>query len=101
MDARGLHGSRAHWAAGLLASAAISVPVHPVQAADSPIGAASADDLDTVNQLISARADVNPQPADGSTALLWAAYNADLEMVKTLLAAGANPMSRTTTASRR
>ena len=92
MDARGLHGSRAHWAAGFLVSAVISVPVHPVQAADAPlIGAARAGDLDTVRRLISERADVNPQSADGSTPLLWATYNGELAMVAALLTAGAKP----------
>ncbi len=92
MDARGLHGSRAHWAAGLLASAVISVPVQPVLAADAPlIAAARAADVDGVRRLISERADVNPQSADGSTPLLWAAYHGELSMVEALLAAGAKP----------
>ena len=77
---------------GLLVSAVISVPVHPVQAADAPlIAAARAGDVDGVRRLISERADVNPQSADGSTPLLWAAYHGELSMVEALLAAGAKP----------
>lgn len=60
-------------------------------AADSPIAkAARADDLATVKQLIGSRADVNLPAADGTTALLWAAYNSDLEMVQALTAAHAD-----------
>jgi len=63
----------------------------PALAADSPIAkAARADDLATVKQLIGSHADLNLAAADGSTALLWAAYNSDLEMVRALTAAHAD-----------
>jgi uncharacterized protein len=63
----------------------------PALGADSPIAkAARADDLATVKQLIASQTDVNLAAADGSTALLWAAYNADLEMVSALIAARAD-----------
>jgi ankyrin repeat protein len=51
--------------------------------------AAKADDVAAVRKLIKEHADVNTPANDGSSALLWAAYNSDLEMTKVLLAAGA------------
>src|SRR5438445_12023538 len=47
-------------------------------------------DRETVRHLLERRIDVNAPQADGTTALLWAAYNDDLDLVKRLLAAGAN-----------
>jgi ankyrin repeat protein len=43
-----------------------------------------------VSELIQQGADVNTAAADGSTALMWAAYNSLPEMATTLLAAGAD-----------
>jgi ankyrin repeat protein len=61
-------------------------------AATSPIAdAARAHDLGAVQTLIGSGEDVDLAAADGSTALLWAAYHADAEMINALLAAGANP----------
>ncbi len=51
--------------------------------------AAKADDLPEVRKLIKEHADVNAPAADGSSALLWAAFHSDAEMTKALLAAGA------------
>jgi len=51
--------------------------------------AAKADDLPEIHKLIKEHADVNAPATDGSSALLWAAYNSDVEMTKALLAAGA------------
>ena len=39
--------------------------------------------------------DVNGAQGDGTTALHWAAFNDDLDMVKMLLAAGANVKAAT------
>jgi ankyrin repeat protein len=50
---------------------------------------AKADDLPAVRKLIKEHADVNAPATDGSSALLWAAFNSDAEMTKALLAAGA------------
>jgi ankyrin repeat protein len=59
-------------------------------AADSPIAdAARRGDLAEVRALIASNEDVNATSGDGSTALLWAAYNFDIEMARALLAAGA------------
>jgi ankyrin repeat protein len=61
-------------------------------AGDSSIEkAAKAGDLATVRKMVAARADVNAAGSDGSTPLLWAAYNADPEMARVLLTAGAKP----------
>ena len=71
----------------------LAVPVQAVQeraAAGSPVAAAAkAGDRAAVRRLITARANVNTPERDGSTALLWAAYNSDLEMTRALIAAGA------------
>src|SRR5258708_20829466 len=52
--------------------------------------AAMQKDKDGVRSLLKKKGDVNAGRGDGGTGLHWAAYNDDLEMVKTLLAAGAN-----------
>jgi ankyrin repeat protein len=46
---------------------------------------------DAVRKLIASGADVNAPEADGSTALLWAAYQSSPDIVSMLLAAGADP----------
>ncbi|MBI2149756.1 MAG: ankyrin repeat domain-containing protein [Acidobacteria bacterium] len=57
---------------------------------DSPIEkAVKAGDLATVRKLIASRADVNAPSGDGSTLLLWAAHNSDIEIAKVLITAGA------------
>jgi len=59
-------------------------------AGDDPVvEAATSPALAAFRALIAKRADVNQPSRDGSTALLWAAYNADLAMTQALLAAGA------------
>jgi uncharacterized protein len=66
-------------------------------------GLAGAEDLSTLIQggdrtaalaAIQAKADVNAAQGDGSTPLLWAVYQVDHELVKALLAHGANPNTR-------
>jgi ankyrin repeat protein len=70
----------------LLAAAATAA-----QAAGTVADAARAGDLDQVRRLLAAGTKASDPQADGSTALLWAAYQSDVEMVTTLLAAGADP----------
>src|ERR1700752_4007538 len=57
--------------------------------------AAMHGDQGTVRSLLSQKVDVNAPQGDGTTALHWAAYRDDPEMVKLLLAAGANPKATT------
>jgi ankyrin repeat protein len=57
----------------------------------SPVAdAAMNQDKAEVRALVAQNADVNAPQADGSTALTWAVWANDLEMVDLLLAAGAN-----------
>ena len=61
-------------------------------AADSRLSeAAMQGNKQQVQQLLKERVDVDGAQGDGSTALHWAAFHDDLDMVKMLLAAGANP----------
>jgi ankyrin repeat protein len=48
-------------------------------------------DVEQVRKLIAAGSDVNAAEADGTTALLWAAYQSSPELVSLLLKSGANP----------
>ena len=57
--------------------------------------AAEQGDRAAVRSLISEKADVNGAQGDGTTALHWAAYNDDLEIAKTLVAAGASVKATT------
>ncbi|MEO6378732.1 MAG: ankyrin repeat domain-containing protein [Caulobacteraceae bacterium] len=71
-----------------LGSQALAAPAPP---APSLLDAAQSGDRATVLKEIARKVDVNQAaPDDGSTALLWAAHNDDAELVKALLAAGAN-----------
>ena len=57
--------------------------------------AAQQDDGAKVRALLSDKADVNAAQGDGMTALHWAAFKDDLEMVQLLLQAGANVKATT------
>ena len=77
----------AWWAAAALAAGAWQAA-----GAASPVAdAASVGDLDRVHSLIGGGHDVNAPQPDGSTALLWAAYESHPEMVAALAEAGADP----------
>ncbi len=52
--------------------------------------AAMQGDKDIFRSLVKQKVDVNTAQGDGSTALHWAVYRDDLDMVRALLAAGAN-----------
>jgi ankyrin repeat protein len=61
-----------------------------VQAAITIAGAARDGDLERLNELIAAGGEVDAAANDGSTALLWAAYQSYPEMVAALIEAGAD-----------
>ena len=68
----------------------------PAVAADSPLAdAAMKGDISAVRTLLSRKVDVNTAQGDGSTALHWAVYNGNAEMVQMLLARGANVKATT------
>src|SRR3569832_591528 len=52
--------------------------------------AAMKGDVTTVKTLLTQKADVNAQQADGATAIQWAAYSNILELADVLIKAGAN-----------
>src|SRR5262249_5658628 len=57
--------------------------------------AAMKGDQVQVQSLLKQKADVNVAQGDGNTALHWAAYRDDIEMVRTLVQAGANVKAKT------
>jgi ankyrin repeat protein len=60
--------------------------------ADSPLAdAVQANDRGTALKLLAQAGDVNAAQPDGTTALHWAAYHNDLDLVKALLTRGARP----------
>lgn len=74
------------------AVAALTAGVWQTAGAESNVAdAASVGDLDRVRELISGGDDVNAAQPDGTTALLWAAYESNPEMVTALIEAGADP----------
>ncbi len=60
-------------------------------AATDVADAAMRHEATTVRALLAKNADVNAAQADGATALHWAVFHADKDMVDALLNAGANP----------
>ncbi len=71
----------------LLAGMAMAAP----DSGPTLLGAAESGDHAAAMRLASAKGvDVNATGADGSTAIMYAAANADLELVRTLIKAGAN-----------
>ena len=55
------------------------------------ITACSSSNLQIVKELLKAKADVNGQDEDGTTALYMASSNGDFRIIKKLLSSGANP----------
>src|SRR6478736_3246226 len=60
-------------------------------AASDVADAAMKHDTAAVRRLLAQKADVNAVQGDGATALQWAVFHSDKEMVDALLNAGANP----------
>ena len=70
----------------------LSLPLVSFAAASPEVAdAAMREDISTVRQLIGRHADVNIPQSDGATALHWAVFHSDREMIDVLLQAGANP----------
>ena len=65
------------------------------------VEAAKKGDVATVRALIAKRVDVNEPGRDGSTALLWAAYQSDLPMAQALIAVAPSRTHLISTASHR
>lgn len=87
----GLRGSAAFGTSLALLAVAWLTTAGPARAADNPIvDGARTGSLAKVREQIAAGADVNVPARDGSTALLWAAYHSDPEIVQALVAAGAD-----------
>ena len=89
-------GPRTHMTSrgwGVLAAATLVVTADAPALAQSDglrlLKAVEARDAEAVGDLLARQADANFVQADGSTALLWAAYHDDLELVEQLLEAGA------------
>jgi ankyrin repeat protein len=83
--ARNLGGALATSLAALVATATWHT------ASATVVSAARSADVDAVRKQIAAGADVNALEPDGTSALLWAAYQSSPELVGMLLAAGADP----------
>lgn len=85
-----MHNRRvSRWQIGLVFVLAL-VPWAVLHGADpSIVTAAQQNDVTAVRALIARKADVNQPAGDGSTALLWAVYNGNLDLTRALLAAGA------------
>ncbi|MGE0811935.1 MAG: ankyrin repeat domain-containing protein [Vicinamibacterales bacterium] len=87
---RRLFGTLAAGAAGALALAAVLGA-----SGETVPDAAMSGDLATVRALLKAGADVNAAQGDGVTGLHWAARQANEELAKTLVVAGANVRATT------
>src|SRR5688572_22099206 len=71
--------------AGLLAAASAAVAAGPTL-----LDAAEAGDRATALKLLAQKANPNAAGPDGTTAIMYAAHNGDLELVQALIKAGAN-----------
>jgi ankyrin repeat protein len=72
--------------------AALAANFGPQDAHATSIATAARNgDLDQVGKLVAAGSDVNEPEADGTSPLLWAAYQSSPEIVALLLEAGADP----------
>jgi len=78
------------WQIGLLLVLTLVTCVDLHAAGPAVVTAAQQNDTAAVRSLIARKTDVTQAAADGSTALLWAVYNSNLEMTRALLGAGAS-----------
>jgi uncharacterized protein len=84
-------GTRSCRLPGYLFGAAFVFSAIASAASISPADAAQNQDREALQALVRQHADLDATQADGSTALQWAAHWNDLDAVKLLLGAGANP----------
>jgi ankyrin repeat protein len=85
----------------LVACLLIAVPALAAAAGADAADAAQRNDLAALRAMVARRVNVNAAQPDGTTALHWAAHWNDVETVKLLLRAGANPAATTGSAPRR
>ncbi len=91
MHARIVQQSRHRVIAGVGAAlVAIAMSQNAAAAATGVAAAARTGDIDAVKKQLAAGADVNTPEADGTSALLWAAYQSTPELVQMLVKAGAD-----------
>jgi len=91
MHARIVQQSRHRIIAGMGAAlVAIAMSQNAAAAVTGVAAAARAGDIDAVKKQLAAGADVNTPEADGTSALLWAAYQSSPELVQMLVKAGAD-----------
>ncbi|MBY0124155.1 M48 family metallopeptidase [Bacillus sp. S/N-304-OC-R1] len=62
-----------------------------IEGATPLMNAASENDVDTIQTLITDGVEIDEQDSEGSTALHWAVYNGSMEAAQLLLANGADP----------
>src|SRR6185312_4711972 len=79
----------------LVVALGLIVPVSATPDATPVADAAMHHDVAAVKDLLLHGADVNDAQGDGMTALHWAALAGDVDLVKVLLYAGANPEATT------
>lgn len=84
-------GQQNRFRAAVAASLLLLASPWDVRAATGVAGAAREADVAAVQAQLAAGADVNVPDDAGTSALLWAAYNASPDLVSVLLAAGADP----------
>jgi len=77
-----------------LISLTLAALAAPALAADSLVSAVQMKDREAALAMLKKGADVSKPGPDGTTALMWAAYNGDADLVKRLLKAGADPNAR-------
>lgn len=82
-------GLRASIAAAAWLALALLAPL-AARASEALIAAASANDAGAVRAALAQDPDVNSPAPDGTTALHWAVYNDNIELVAQLIAAGAD-----------